>query len=123
MMSKKEIVRRIRALEAIPRFKRPISIRQLGRISGLSESRNQFFAKTKEALTEDMHDATQAKLSQALTWLENNQLELTRKGREETKVTIQPPKPPCVMRKRFRLTDKGFEVITVAVNPLSFPES
>lgn len=113
MLSKPEIYRRVRAI-AEHEYKtsdkrRPFSLYKLGKVSGIDR-------RHLCDLQENMRDATQAALSQALLWLENDQIRI--KGND---VTIQPPKPQCKMGMRIQVTDKGFAIVKVATNPLAYP--
>ena len=117
MMSKEEIIRRLRVLEAIPYGERPVSFRRIAKLAGMSGQHGQLRGNHKAAFDENMRASTQARLSQALTWIENNQVGVKRKS----DLTIRAPAPRCEMRMRYRVTEKGFEVVKVAVNPLALP--
>lgn len=109
MMSKKEITRRVRAIAGGDRRRKPFTLHKLAKVSGVSNWTLIHIAQF------EMIASTQAKLSMALQWLEKDQIRF-----DGDKINLVPPKPQCVMGMKYRVTDKGFEVVRVAKNPLAY---
>lgn len=125
-MTDAEIMRRLKALIATPRDKRPIAIHCLEVLAGLGEKRLYSLARGNFK----MHKRTREALARAFTLVENDQVVVTRAHRgggwdrrpgEPDVLTIVEPKPPCVAVPRVRLTATGPRLEYVAQNPRAFP--
>lgn len=125
MLSKAEIFRRLRAYLALPRGTKPIPVPRFAELAGLERKRLYTIAGLEPQAAsglyqtaDSMQAGTQAALSRAFTWLENDQVNAPKGG----KITIKPPAPPCVLVRRLRFDDKGFRIEATYENPRAFPE-
>lgn len=120
-MTKSEIVRRLRALIALPVKARPISITVLEELAALHKRAIYEIVETRA-----MSERTRIRLERALVWIENDQVRYTAKKNfvpnQERDVKIEEPKPPCLTVQIIRFTDKGPRIKQVAYNPNAFPE-
>lgn len=120
-MTHDEVIRRLRALMDMPPEKRPIPMKQLEKLAGVSPMH------TYQVLRGNMklQAATKAKYEYALTMLENDRFEYkrVRNGSRWAKneLILKPAKPPCVAVSRIRITKAGPIIERVAVNPRAFP--
>jgi len=119
-LSADELVRRVRALLAMPPQKRPISLYYLEMLAGLSGGAAREIAKTGR-----MREESRIRLERAFTWIENNQVTIKKRpggpmGSRPAEVTIGPPKPPQVTVSVVRFTATGPKIRSVAFNPLAF---
>lgn len=121
-MKDEEIVRRLRALIALPPKQRPISIDRLEKVAGVSDNEVYEVARVGR-----MQKKTSTRLGRALTLVEGDQLVIKR-GQSNSfppvpaKVTIRPPQPKQVNVQRVEFTSRGPVVRFVATNPRAFPD-
>lgn len=116
-MNAEEIVRRLRALLAIPVGKRPITIHRLEQISGVADNEIYYIVKNGR-----MQEKTRIRLERALTLVENDQLVIQKHPNRRTEISVRAPQPPQLMVRRVQFTEQGLKVRHVAVNPNAFPE-
>lgn len=118
------MLRRLRALIALPEGERPISIGRLERLAGVSE--NEVY---KVARRGTMIERTRLGLARALTLVENDQL-VYRQGNRKSiykaeradRVEQRAPRPPQKNVSRLAFTSSGPRVVFDAVNPRAFPK-
>ncbi len=115
-MEQDEVIRRLRALLAIPPGQRPISIDMLERAAGISAS--EVYQIVKRSY---MQAGTHRKLARALTLLENDQLVIKFRPNRPTEITVRAPQPPQRLVRVVEVTSKGVKIRTVAQNPNAFP--
>lgn len=117
-MDDEEVLRRIRALVAMPQRKRPISVSQLALIAGVSP----LVARTV-AERGRMMKGTRVRFERALKLIENGQVSVRFPGgRAGGVITVRDEvRPPQVNIRRIEFTAKGPQVRMVAVNPFTFP--
>jgi len=123
-MDKREILRRLAVLIAMPAGVRPISIYRLTALADVGKD-TIYTVLERNTMTE----TTRAKLARALSLVENDQVTFKRaNGKvmpdERTGMTIQlraPRKTQATVR-RVVFTKDGPKVIYEAVNPLAFPK-
>lgn len=122
-----EIVRRLRVLQAMPAEERPISIYRLEYLAGITP--NLIYKITK---TGRIGVKTVARLSRALSFVENDQVVIERHraiaganpgGSIAAKVTIRRElKPPLVVVKRVTFNGARPRIEFIPTNPLAFPD-
>lgn len=117
MLDDTEIVRRLKALLALPRGKRPITVDRLEEIAGVAQNTVYEVAKTGR-----MQKKTRVRLTRALELVENDQLVIKKRPNLPTLISLRDPKPPQVVVQRVEFTAKGPKVRLLAINPLAFPE-
>ncbi len=115
-LTEAEIIRRLRALLAIRPGERPITIDQLEKVAGLSESELYTIARRGT-----MSAGTLRKLGRALILLENDQLVIKKRPNRPTEITVRAPQPPQRLVRVLEVTSKGVKIRTVAQNPNAFP--
>ena len=121
-MNDEEIVRRLRALIALPPKQRPISVERLEKVAGVADNEVYEVARVGR-----MQKKTRARLSRALTLVENDQLVIKR-GQSNSfppvpaSVTIRAPQPKQLNVQRVEFTAQGPKVRFVATNPRAFTE-
>ncbi len=119
-MTAEEIIRRLRALIAMPQKERPISLYYLDILAGLSRGKTYEIAKAEHV----MREQTRIRLERALTWVENNQVTIVKRpggpmGGRPSDVKIGPPRPPQVTVSIVRFTKQGPRIQSLAFNPLA----
>src|SRR5258708_11138879 len=121
-MKDTEIVRRLRALIALPPKDRPISINKLELVAGVSDNEVYEVARVGR-----MQEKTRLRLSRALTLVENDQVVVKRgKGHSfphtPPTVTVRAPQPQQRNVQRVTFTSQGPKVEFVAKNPRAFAD-
>ena len=123
-MKADEVLRRIRAVIALPADERPISIDRLEQVAGVGD--NEVY---KVARAGTMQARTRMRLAKALTLVENDQLVIMPGNRksiypEERRdwILTRPPRPPMQTHARLAFTSGGPKVVFEAVNPRAFPK-
>lgn len=112
-MTKAEILKRLNALIALPVKERPISVYYLEILAGISKRMIYEIVETNT-----MSERTRLRLSQALTWVENDQVRFdTTKIGQKRSVSIVAPTKPCVTMKVVKFGPKGATITQVAYNP------
>lgn len=115
-LTEAEVIRRLRALLAMPPAERPISIDMLERAAGISASEIYPIAKRGSMMA-----GTLRKLGRALLLLENDQLVIHRHPNLKAEITVRAPQPPLRMVRVVEVTAKGPRLRLVAQNPNAFP--
>lgn len=123
-MTPDEIRRRLRALIALPKDERPISIDRLEQVAGVSEN-----AVYTVARGEAMQERTRVRLAKALLLVENDQVVIRRGNRtsiepdeRRDRILTRAPRPPMQTHTRLAFTPAGPKVVFEAVNPRAFPK-
>lgn len=121
-MSVEEIVRRLRALLALPARQRPISVDKLEKVAGIANNEVYPIAKNGK-----MQEKTRARLEYALKLVENDQLVIKNSHgaalfRKPGTIAVRAPQPPQVTVRRITFTEHGPRVRFEVVNPRAFPQ-
>lgn len=123
MLSKEEILRRIRALMDLPERERPISIHALHKLCGIDPLTRELW---RIARMGDFGKGMQIRISRGLKLLENNQFEVVLLGKHANKGTrievLDTPRPPVKIENRLQISPDGVKMVRYAYNPLSFPD-
>lgn len=117
MMQEDEIVRRLRAILALPWDQRPFSVDRLEKVAGVADK-----VIDRVARVGRMQMKTRARLSRALRLFENNQVVVQKRHFQPTIVTIVAPRPPQQNVRCITFTKSGPKVTLVPRNPLTFPD-
>jgi hypothetical protein len=119
-MEQDEIMRRLRALCAMPKKERPFTLFRLSQIAGVRDDQLQVSSVSRVGMYRDRH----RKLERAFTLLENDQVVVHRGCKhygEKYTYTIREPEPKQSMLTRIRMTERGPVLDFVAVNKAAFP--
>lgn len=133
MLTKDEIVRRLRALLAMPPALRPVTLYELAELACLERKRLYYIAGlekppgfTWDIGAKGMQDSTQASLSRVFEWIEAGRVSSEKTRRPFMKKAPLRVLPegvqPCVQMRRIKFDADGFRIERVYVNPLSFPK-
>lgn len=115
-MDATEIVRRIRALLAMPESERPISVDRLESIAGISDGLVYKIAKSGV-----MQQKSIVRLSRALELVENDQIAVKMVHKKPSQVSIRSPKPPQINVQRVTFVNGRPKIEIIAINPRAFP--
>lgn len=96
---------------------RPISIGSLCKLAGLGPSA--VYQITEQGTC---RQSTVVRLARALTWIENDQVVIKRRGPLRAEVTIREPRPPQRTVTQIEMTKQGPRLRFVAQNPNVFPD-
>jgi len=116
-MTKEEILRRLQAICAMEREKRPFTVRLLGKLAGMAHYNVFHTAAGRRPIGKK----AKLRLERALTQLENAEVVIKRHGSKRHSIEFVPPKPPQENIPRVRLGPNGPVMEWVAVNPNTFP--
>lgn len=120
-MTEDEVIRRLRALIAMPAEYRPITLYRLERLAGIAI--NSVYKIAREGT---IGKKNTARLGKAFELVENDQVVVKKNpkatgGSEAATVSIGPVKPPMVIIHRVRFTASGAKIEMIPVNPRAFP--
>lgn len=116
-MEDAEIVRRLRVLVALNPEDRPISIGRLEQIAGMAKGEVYEVAKRGTA-----QPNTFRRLSRALEFVENDQIQVQRRQNKQSIITIGDPKPAQEAVMSVKLENGVPRVRTGFHNPRALPD-
>lgn len=114
-MTREEVARRLAALLAQKPEERPISFVRLDQLCGFYQGTSRDIARVGR-----MANSSYTRLDRALTWVENDQVVVTRKQHAPSDITIRPPRPPQVTVTLVKFTAQGPKLRSLALNPRAF---
>lgn len=116
-MNEKEVIRRLRAIVALPRESRPIPLSRLEQLAGLSDG--ELYTIEKRGT---LSERTRIRLAKALSWVENDQVVVKKTPNRPTVISIVEPKPPCEIEPHVHISTEGVRIRYRALNPRTFPK-
>lgn len=116
-MKAEEVVRRLRELVNMAPGERPIPIERLAQVAGVHDQTIYGIAQSGS-----IGEISRKRLSQALTWVENDQVRVHKRPNRKTRVTIEDPRPPQESAYGIKLyPDAPPRLELRRFNPRTFP--